>query len=272
MSENWYQFGFSKMHHDEMYDEKMRSVKARKTLSVLDDYLLKHGKETARLDMLDIGCSTGFMTKLYAQRFRKVTGIDIDKEAVFFAGAHNSGPNIRYLVSDCLRTGFDSGSFDVISCTQIYEHVPDAMQLMNEMGRLLKTDGICYFAAGNRLNLVEGHYGLPLLSIMPRTLGHMYLRITGKGRYYYEKHLTLVGLRRLAKRFKIIDYTRKIIEDPAYYNATDMLVPGSVGHKIAMAVVKVAYFLCPTYIWILEKTDSEKVRGRAKYMNAEGRK
>ncbi len=255
-----YQFGFSKMHADEMYDEEARNMKAGKTLAVLQDFLSKEGKLPANLDLLDMGCSTGFMTKLYARRFRRVTGIDIDKEAVVFAGTHNRGTNIRYLVSDCLHTGFESESFDVICCTQIYEHVPDAMQLMNEIGRLLKADGICYFAAGNRLTLIEGHYGLPLLSVMPKALGHIYLRISGKGKYYYEKHLTLMGLRRLVTDFKIVDYTKRIIEEPDYYSATDMLVPGSVKQRIALAVVRVAYFLCPTYIWIMKKRTPRKAR------------
>jgi 2-polyprenyl-3-methyl-5-hydroxy-6-metoxy-1,4-benzoquinol methylase len=253
VSEIRYQFGFSTIHADEMYDEEKRNIKAGKALSVLNDFLSTEGKDPATLDLLDVGCSTGFMTKSYAQRFREVTGIDIDKDAVFFAGTHNRAANIRYVVSDCLHTGFDSESFDVISCTQIYEHVPDATQLMNEIGRLLRADGICYFAAGNRLNLIEGHYGLPLLSIMPKSLGHIYLRIVGKGTYYYEKHLTLMGLKRLVSNFKIFDYTKKIIEEPAYYSATDMLIPGSIKHRIALAAVRVAYFLCPTYIWILKK-------------------
>jgi 2-polyprenyl-3-methyl-5-hydroxy-6-metoxy-1,4-benzoquinol methylase len=253
MNKTRYQLGFSEQHADEMYDEEKRSIKAKKTLSVLDDVLSKEGKNPEALHLLDIGCSTGFMTKLYARQFKKVTGIDIDKDAVLFAGARNRPTNTRYVVSDCLQTGFNSESFDIVTCTQIYEHVPDARQLMREIRRVLKTGGICYFAAGNRLNLVEGHYGLPLLSVMPKMLGHVYLRITGKGKYYYERHLTLTGLRRLVKDFEIIDYTKKIIDEPARYSATDMLTPGTVTHRIARIAIRVAYFLCPTYIWVLRK-------------------
>ncbi len=253
MNKTRYQLGFSEQHADEMYDEKKRRIKGKKTLSVLSDVLSKEGKNPAALNLLDIGCSTGFMTKLYARQFKKVTGIDIDKDAVLFAGARNRPINTRYVVSDCLQTGFSPESFDIVTCTQIYEHVPDARQLMREIRRVLKTGGICYFAAGNRLNLVEGHYGLPLLSVMPKTLGHVYLRITGKGKYYYERHLTLMGLRRLVRDFEIIDYTKKIVDEPARYSATDMLIPGTVTHRIARIAIRAAYFLCPTYIWVLRK-------------------
>jgi SAM-dependent methyltransferase len=103
---------------------------------------------------------------------------------------------------------------DVIVCSQGYEHVPYARKVMDEIFRVLKPEGVCYFAVTNRLSIEEHHYNLPFLSVIPRPLGHIYLRLAGKGKYYCEKHLSYWGLRRLAARFDLIDYNDKVINDP----------------------------------------------------------
>jgi ubiquinone/menaquinone biosynthesis C-methylase UbiE len=250
-----YQYGFSEEHPEEMYDVEKRTRKGNKTMAVLLDHLSGEGKDPAGLRLLDIGCSTGFMTRLYARSFDAVVGIDIDEGAVKYARENNAEENIEYLVSDSMATGLDDGSFDVVTCTHIYEHVPDSKRLLSEIYRLLKKGGVCYFAAGNRLVLIEGHYGLPLLSVVPKPLAHLYLKILGRGDYYYENHLTYRGLKKLVSPFEIHDYTLKVIEDPEKYHATDMVGPGSVKQKIVLGLLKAAYFISPTYIWVLEKGD-----------------
>lgn len=248
-----YQHGFSEAHPEEMYNVGKRSQKGNKALAVLLEHLEGEGRDPAGLKVLDIGCSTGFMTRLYGLNFGEVVGIDIDGGAVRYAKRHNSMENIRYFVSDSMNINFEDESFDVVSCTHIYEHVPDSKRLISEIYRVLKKGGICYFAAGNRLNLIEGHYRLPFLSVIPKPLAHLYLRILRRGDYYYENHLTYWGLKRLVFPFQIHDYTLKIIENPEKYYATDMVWPNSFKQKIALLILKAAYFISPTYIWVLKK-------------------
>ena len=236
-----------------MYNIEKRTQKGNKTLTVLFDYLAKENKDPAKLNILDIGCSTGFMTRLYGENFREAVGIDIDEQAIQFAAEHNSSENIKYHISDSMNTNFDDKSFDVISCTHIYEHVPNAGKLISEIYRLLKNGGICYFAAGNRLTLIEGHYRLPLLSVFPKPLAHLYLKILRRGTFYYENHLTFWGLKKLVSSFEINDYTLKIIEDPEKYHATEMIKPNSIKQRIFLRLLKAAYFISPTYIWVLKK-------------------
>ena len=125
--------------------------------------------------------------------------------------------------------------------------------MIREIFRVLKPGGICYFAAGNRISLMEPHYKLPFLSLLPRPLAHIYMKLAGKGNYYHEKHLALPGLKKLVSNFIVHDYTKKIISDPKKFSAEYMLNPGSTKHKIAQFIINNAYWLCPTYIWILEK-------------------
>ena len=60
---------------------------------------------------------------------------------------------------------------------------------MDEIHRMLKPGGVCYFSAGNRITLIEAHHKLPLLSVIPKKLAHYYLRIFTEHNYF-ENHLT----------------------------------------------------------------------------------
>ena len=177
-----------------MFDAEGRIMKSKKVLEILHDYL----GNLSNLNHLDLGCSTGFMTCLYSKAFKSSVGVDIDVGAIDFASKNNSAVNLKYFVRDAMDTGFSDNSFDVVTCTYIYEHVPNAERLMKEIYRVLTPEGICFFAAGNRFIFWEGHYHLPLLATVPKPLAHLYLRVTGKGTHYYETHFSYWGLKRLA--------------------------------------------------------------------------
>ena len=116
---------------------------------------------------------------------------------------------------------------------------------MEQIFRVLKPAGVCYFAAGNRLAYHEHHHHLPFFTVLPRPLGHLYLRLAGKGKYYYEKHLSYWGLQRLVASFDIIDYTGKVISDPESFDVAYMLKPGSRKQKLAQFDLQQLYWLCP---------------------------
>jgi 2-polyprenyl-3-methyl-5-hydroxy-6-metoxy-1,4-benzoquinol methylase len=257
-----YQHGFSQssVAHAEMYDIVGRTIKSAKILAVLHDHLgrLDH------LSMLDLGASTGIITALLGKEFASAVGIDIDRSAITHAHGTNRSANIHFLAADGLRLCFAPACFDVVICNQVYEHVPDREALLDQIHRVLKPGGVCYFGATNRLNLVETHYGpLPFLSIVPKPLAHLYLRVLGRARYYYETHLTVWGLRRLVSRFEVIDYTGRIIADPARFRATDLVDAGSWRQRLALTALRHAYWLFPGYIWLLQKPASPVHADRA---------
>jgi 2-polyprenyl-3-methyl-5-hydroxy-6-metoxy-1,4-benzoquinol methylase len=171
MKKNNLQKDFSAVYANAVFDAAGRTQKARKALSIIQDCY----PHTAELDMLDIGCAAGFGTRAYAERFRHAIGIDIDEPAVAYAAKSYGRANLEYAVMDSQRIAFPDNSFDVIICTHVYEHVPDSTQLMSEIYRLLKVGGACYFTAGNRISLIEPHYRLPLLSVLPKSIAHLYL-------------------------------------------------------------------------------------------------
>ena len=248
-----YQHDFSGTHPKTMFDELGRLQKARKTVAVILDALRQAGIDPRETRLLDIGCSTGILTRHYAEFFGRVVGIDIDDGAVEWARQNRAADNVTYKIGDSLNVPFLTGEFDLVTCTHIYEHVPDAQRMLDEIYRVLRPGGLCFFAAENRLRWWDGHYNLPLVTVLPGPVANLYLRLTGRGNRRYETHRTLWGLKKLVRAFDRTDYTRAVVRDPEQFEATDMVWPGSPKQKAANAILTVAYWASPTYLWILRK-------------------
>jgi ubiquinone/menaquinone biosynthesis C-methylase UbiE len=228
-----------------------RKQKFEKILAVLQDFC----KDSKPLSCLDIGCSAGIITSLLGNHFQASIGVDIDQEAVQYARKHSLSPRVHFLAADSMMLPFHNNSIDVIVCNHIYEHVPYADRMMDEIYRVLKEEGFCYFSAGNKYMIIEGHYGLPFLSWVSKRVAHLYLRITGKGHFYYEEHRSLGGLKRLVRKFRVHDYTIAIIREPERFSATDLFNPKSFFYKWIRLFAPFLYPWIPTYIWILTKSN-----------------
>jgi len=236
---------------ESLYDTKSREIKANKTILILKNYL----KDVSNLKLLDIGCSTGIMTKEYAKHFSEVTGVDIDSQAIKYASRKYKFDNLIFKETPIEENTFNDQIFDVITCSHIYEHVPSDINLMSEIFRLLKPGGVCYFAAGNRFQIIEPHYKLPFLSYFPKSISNLYIRLFTKEKEYYETHKSLKNLKKLVNKFEIIDYTLDVLKYPTKYSASEMLKENTIKYHIVNLISKIFYFLVPTYIWILKKPE-----------------
>jgi ubiquinone/menaquinone biosynthesis C-methylase UbiE len=244
-----YQDRYSSIRPQSVFDSESRIRKAETILAVLKNQL----GSIAQMKLLDVGCASGIITHHLSRHFRSTIGIDIDDDAIRYASGRFDRPGLAFFNTDCLQTGFGSSQFDVVVCAHVYEHVPDARRLMAEILRVLRPGGVCYFAAGNRLSVMEPHYRLPFLSWLPPSAADTYLRVTRKGDSYYERHATLWGLKRLTRDFIVIDYTPRLIDDPDAFGLGYLLRKGSLSHHLAKAMLRHFYWLCPTYVWLLKK-------------------
>ena len=251
MNERGYQRDFA-ANHSEMYSDEGRVRKATTTRLILKEAF---GDRLAHVDVLNVGCSTGIIDAELAPYVGSLTGIDIDAGAIRFAQTNHAAANLAFKIGDAMNIDASDASFDIVLCAQVYEHVPDPVRLMSEIRRVLKPGGACYFAATNRLNPIEQHYKLPLLSIIPISWAHWYLRVMGRGDYYYERHMTHGQLRRLVKDFEIEDITLRVLDDPRRYEADYLFA----GRKLVLArfIRRVAYWAFPGYIWLLWKSPGE---------------
>lgn len=249
MSERGYQYDFSK-DNAAMHSADGRRRKAFTMLAVLRDALGDEGLATARI--LNVGCSTGLIDDVLAEQAGSVVGIDIDRSAVESARARCARANLEFRLDDAMALNFPDHSFDVVICSQVYEHVPDPSQMMAEIHRVLAPHGVCYFAATNRLCVMEQHYRLPFLSVIPVRWAHRYLSLCGRGSYYHERHMTLWELHRLTATFNVDDYTHRLLAEPERYG-TRYMMNSVIKRIVAFSLSRAAYWAFPGYVWLLRK-------------------
>jgi len=197
-----------------LFDPEGRLEKAAKVVAVLSDYF---GDRTNQVTAVDIGCSTGIMTRHFAGAFGCVIGLDNDHVGVMHGRrlaeqAGISPRKLQFLAGDGCHMPLANNAVDAVICNQVYEHVDDQPELMNEIYRILKPGGACYFGIGTRHVLVEGHYKLPFLSWVPQSVAHVYMKLAGQNAKYDVRLLSYRNLKKLAKKFGVVDYTIDVIK------------------------------------------------------------
>jgi 2-polyprenyl-6-hydroxyphenyl methylase/3-demethylubiquinone-9 3-methyltransferase len=103
--------------------------------------------------VLDVGCGGGILSESMAQKGAKVTGIDLGEKALKVAQLHSleSGVAVDYqliAVEELARK--QPESFDVITCLEMLEHVPDPASVLQACAKLVKTGGHAFFSTINR--------------------------------------------------------------------------------------------------------------------------
>ena len=103
--------------------------------------------------VLDIGCGGGILSESMAQRGALVTGIDLSEKALSVARLHllESGRNVDYqMISAEDLADQAAGSFDVVTCMEMLEHVPRPASTIAACAALVKPGGHVFFSTLNR--------------------------------------------------------------------------------------------------------------------------
>lgn len=246
-----YQHDFS-LAYESMHSVEDRQRKARTMLAILREVF---GNGLAGADALNLGCSTGIIDEFLATHVATMVGVDIDEPAIALASGRRVAQNLEFRLDDAMNLSFADCSFDIVICSQVYEHVPDPSRMMSEICRVLRPGGVCYFAATNRWALVEKHHRLPFLSWLPPKLADVYMRLMGKGDAYYERHLGYWSLRRLVAGFRMEEWTAKVLDSPERYAARYMM-GGRFKRLTAQLLFRLLRPLFPGFIWLLWKPRS----------------
>jgi 2-polyprenyl-6-hydroxyphenyl methylase/3-demethylubiquinone-9 3-methyltransferase len=122
--------------------------------------------------VVDVGCGGGILAESMAVKGARVTGIDLSDKALKVAKLHQleSGVQVDYrLVAAEALAEEEPGQFDVVTCMEMLEHVPDPASVMAACARMAKPDGWVFFSTLNRnpksylLAIVGAEYVLNML-------------------------------------------------------------------------------------------------------------
>jgi 2-polyprenyl-6-hydroxyphenyl methylase/3-demethylubiquinone-9 3-methyltransferase len=144
--------------------------------------------------VLDVGCGGGLLTEGMAGCGASVTGIDLSEKALGVARLHmlESGCNVAYrLVAAETLAAEAPASFDVVTCLEMLEHVPDPASTIAACAALVKPGGQLFFSTINRnpkaylFAVIGAEY---ILNLLP------------KGTHDYAKFLRPAELARFARQ------------------------------------------------------------------------
>ncbi len=117
-------------------------------LNYIDSAVSLQGKT-----VLDVGCGGGILSESMAQKGATVTGIDLGEKALKVAQLHSleSGINVDYRLIAVEELAKESPtSFDVVTCLEMLEHVPDPASVVLACAALVKPGGHVFFSTINR--------------------------------------------------------------------------------------------------------------------------
>jgi 2-polyprenyl-6-hydroxyphenyl methylase/3-demethylubiquinone-9 3-methyltransferase len=124
--------------------------------------------------VLDVGCGGGILAESMALRGAQVTGIDLGEAPLAVARLHllESGAQVDYRhISTEQLAAEQPASFDVVTCMEMLEHVPDPAASVAACAQLVKPGGAVFFSTINRnpkaylLAILGAEY---LLRLLPR--------------------------------------------------------------------------------------------------------
>lgn len=138
-------------------------------LNYIDSRAQLSGKQ-----VLDVGCGGGILSESMAQRGAQVTGIDLAEKSLQVAQLHALEANVtleyRCVAVEALAQEKPQ-TFDVVTCMEMLEHVPDPASVVRACGAMVKPGGHVFFSTLNRnakaylMAVVGAEY---VLNLLPR--------------------------------------------------------------------------------------------------------
>ena len=167
-------------------------------LNWIEQQVIAHQKEgLTGKKVLDVGCGGGILSHSMAKRGASVLGVDLGLENIEAAKINAQKTQQSNLEFDCVAIedlasdNTHIGTFDVVTCVEMLEHVPNPQSIIDACFALLKPNGVLVLSTINRNPK----------SYLFAVIGAEYvLRLLPKGTHDYEKFITPAELDRFAER------------------------------------------------------------------------
>jgi len=158
------------------------------------DYIARRSGGLAGKRALDVGCGGGLLAEALARAGASVTGIDLSEKALAVAKLHRleSGVEVDYrLIAAEALAASEPGSFDLVTCMELLEHVPQPASTVAACASLAKPGGRVVFATINR------HPKAYLFAVLG---GEYLLRLLPRGTHDYARFIKPSELGAMARR------------------------------------------------------------------------
>jgi 2-polyprenyl-6-hydroxyphenyl methylase/3-demethylubiquinone-9 3-methyltransferase len=155
-------------------------------------YVERAGSLTGRV-VLDVGCGGGLLAEAMARKGAQVTGIDLAEDLIRVAVLHalEAGVDLAYRVESAEgHAEQHAGRYDVVTCMEMLEHVPDPGAVMAALALLVRPGGHVFVST---LNRTPRSYALAVIG------AEYVLRLLPPGTHTYEKFIRPSELRRWAQ-------------------------------------------------------------------------
>ena len=117
------------------------------------EWIQRHSEGLFGKQILDVGCGGGILSESMARQGAHVLGLDMGKEPLQVARLHalESGVEVTYRQGTVEALAEElPGHFDVVTCMEMLEHVPDPASVVRACARLAKPGGQLFFSTINR--------------------------------------------------------------------------------------------------------------------------
>ena len=146
------------------------------------DWIQEHVSITGK-KVLDVGCGGGILAESMAVAGAQAKGIDLSEKALKVADLHSLETGVKveyeYISAENLAQK-EAGQYDVVTCMEMLEHVPDPLSIIKSCAALVKPGGKVFFSTLNRNPK----------SYLFAIIGAEYLlRILPKGTHDYKKFI-----------------------------------------------------------------------------------
>lgn len=117
------------------------------------DFILQHCDGVFDKRLIDVGCGGGILAEYMAKQGAKVTGIDMAADSLEVAKLHGleTGIKVDYqqITAEQMADNH-SAEFDVVTCLEMLEHVPDPSSIIQACAKMVKPGGHVFFSTLNR--------------------------------------------------------------------------------------------------------------------------
>ncbi|MDF7652096.1 bifunctional 2-polyprenyl-6-hydroxyphenol methylase/3-demethylubiquinol 3-O-methyltransferase UbiG [Pantoea sp. Acro-805] len=117
------------------------------------DWIAQHSNGLFGKKVLDVGCGGGILAESMAREGANVTGLDMGAEPLEVARLHalESGVSVNYVQQTVEDHAIShAGAYDVVTCMEMLEHVPDPRSVVLACAQLVKPGGEVFFSTINR--------------------------------------------------------------------------------------------------------------------------